>query len=221
MKSTAFREAHIAWFVAAFVVAGQSLAMAQRVATCKDPPGGQISCEEAQMAFCAVDGKGRVDGRCKDVPKSMVSSEAKAWALSEILGKKVTPEDLARPEYKSILEKGWAESNGKTITFSSIPTDGISALLIPARRGLPKQLSFTTSGAGSQEFSFDERPRKVLFESPTTVVEGNDLPKEIEISGKLATILRFTQNGFVIDDHHVRISGKATLLEPDLVNESR
>ncbi len=118
MKSTAFGRARIAWFVAAFVLAAQSLAFGQRVATCKDPPGGQVSCEENQLASCAVDGKGRVDGKCKNVPKKMGTLETKAWGLSEVVGKKITKEDLKKPEYVKILAEGRAESDGKTVTFN-------------------------------------------------------------------------------------------------------
>jgi hypothetical protein len=89
----------------------------------------------------------------------------------------------------------------------------LGVMLNPVRRGLPKQLSFTTGGAGPQEFSFEEHPKRVLFESPSTVVVDTELPREIEISGKKATVVRFTGKGFVVDDHGATISGKATLLE--------
>ena len=55
----------------------------------------------------------------------------------------------------------------------------------------------------------------MLFETPGTVLEDNELPKEIDIGGVRVTIVRFTDNGFVVDDHRAKISGKATLLEAE------
>jgi hypothetical protein len=115
-----------------------------------------------------------------------------------------SPEELA--------SKSAPETHGATERLS-VFTDSVGALLTPARRGIPKQLNFTTSGAGSQEFSFEEHPRRVLFEPPMTIVEEKNLPKEIEIGGTKASVIRFSGKGFVIDDHGIRISGRATLLE--------
>ncbi len=92
------------------------------------------------------------------------------------------------------------------------PRSSVGIMVTPAR-GFPKTLSFATEGTGKQEFSFDAHPSKLLFESPRSVVEEKELPREIEIGGRKVSILRFTNVGFVLDDHHVPVSGKATLLE--------
>lgn len=119
----------------------------------------------------------------------------------------VTPQSSDESASKSA-----PETHGTTEKLP-VFTDSVGALVTPAKRGIPKQLSFTTGGAGSQEFSFEERPRRVLFEPPTTIVEEKELPKEVEIGGRKATVTRFSGKGFLIDDHGIRISGKATLLE--------
>ena len=91
--------------------------------------------------------------------------------------------------------------------------DSIGVMLSPSERGIPKQLSFTTGGVGKEGFSFDVRPRKLMFESPTSTVDEKDLPRDIEIDGKRVTVVTFTDHGFILDDHHIQVSGKATLLD--------
>ena len=122
MRLIAEHKSRVATFVVVLLLT-TSPAVGQRVATCKKPPGGQITCEEAQVASCAVDTSGSVEGRCRNIPKNMGSSEeTKAWFLGETLDKAITVKDLEKPEYRSILEKHEIKSGSKTITFS-IPED--------------------------------------------------------------------------------------------------
>src|SRR5713226_5447314 len=78
-----------------------SAASSQQIAECTKPPGGKVTCEKGQLARCAVNKEGEVDGSCKTPPPKMTSDEIKAWTLSEVLGKRVHIEDLQKDEYKT------------------------------------------------------------------------------------------------------------------------
>jgi hypothetical protein len=96
--------------------------IAEHIAQCSKPPGEQVSCEDDQLAPCSVAKDLSVKGRCQNKPKrDMTPEEIKAWALTQILGRKVEPRDLARREYIKILGDQKVEVNGAIVMFS-IPT---------------------------------------------------------------------------------------------------
>jgi hypothetical protein len=96
--------------------------IAERIAQCAKPPGEQVACEDDQLASCSVAKDMSVRGRCKSQPKkNMTPEEIKAWALSEILEKKVESKDLANREYMKILGEHKAQVNGAIVIFN-IPT---------------------------------------------------------------------------------------------------
>lgn len=106
-----------------FVLAGPPLGVVQakNSCLCQDPPGGQITCEENQYAFCKVI-EGKVYGDCKTPPKSSSKGvELDAWVLSEVLGTAVQPRDVRREA--KLQEILWAKHyqdprTGEITTFS-------------------------------------------------------------------------------------------------------
>jgi hypothetical protein len=48
----------------------------------------------------------------------MTASQVQAWALSQVLGKNVSVEEVNKLEYSIILKRGHEDSNGKTVNFS-------------------------------------------------------------------------------------------------------
>lgn len=91
-------------------------------AVCPAPVGGQVTCEDGQLAYCKVNKDTGVDAGCRTPPKNLSTRETKAWTLSQVLGKEVSVEDTSKPEYANILRKGTASIEGSTVSFK-VPTD--------------------------------------------------------------------------------------------------
>jgi hypothetical protein len=86
-------------------------------AVCPAPPGGQVTCEDGQLAFCRVNKGTGVEGGCRTPPKNLSNEESRAWTLSQVLGKEVAVDDASKPGYTDILRKGTANVEGTAITF--------------------------------------------------------------------------------------------------------
>ncbi len=91
-------------------------------------------------------------------------------------------------------------------------SDNISVVVT---RGNPntgaKMADFSTTGAGEYEVDLlGVTPEKLAFDPPGITVSRGKLPAELKLDKhKAITIVRFTDNGFVIDDHRwpdIRIS---------------
>jgi hypothetical protein len=58
-----------------------------------------------------------------------------------------------------------------------------------------------TTGNGEQEMNLGAAPTRLMFTPPGLVVDKRELPKDIKVSGQTLTVARYTNSGFVIDDH--------------------
>ncbi len=58
-----------------------------------------------------------------------------------------------------------------------------------------------TTGNGEQEIKLGAAPTKLMFTPPNVAIGKRDLPTNIEINGQQLTVVRYTNSGFVIDDH--------------------
>lgn len=94
---------------------------ADNVADCEDPPGGRITCEDRQAAFCKVV-KGKVDGYCKTPSRDLAGPRLSAWVLSEATGKTVSPNEITEPSYARILKTREWRSAESVVTFSAPKT---------------------------------------------------------------------------------------------------
>jgi hypothetical protein len=102
----------------AFFLCGYSIVHGQPSAPCNSPPGGRISCEASQAAFCEVTSGGQVEGACKTPPKGMTKVEFHAWLLSFVLRREVSVKDISQSEYQRILSEQRIEVRGRQVTFS-------------------------------------------------------------------------------------------------------
>jgi hypothetical protein len=85
-------------------------------ADCEDPPGGRITCEDTQAAFCKVT-RGKVEGNCRTPPRNLKGADLSAWVLSEIMGETVDAKQAAAGKYSNILkDKRWKSAN-TVVTF--------------------------------------------------------------------------------------------------------
>ena len=58
-----------------------------------------------------------------------------------------------------------------------------------------------TTGNGEQEINLGAAPTRLMFTPPGFAVDKRELPKDIKVSGQTLTVARYTNSGFVIDDH--------------------
>jgi hypothetical protein len=58
-----------------------------------------------------------------------------------------------------------------------------------------------TTGNGEQEINLGAAPTRLMFTPPGLAVDKRELPKDIKVSGQTLTVARYTNSGFVIDDH--------------------
>jgi hypothetical protein len=73
-----------------------------------------------------------------------------------------------------------------------------------------------TTGNGEQEINLGAAPTKLMFTPPDVVVDKLDLPKKIKVSGQALTVVRYTNSGFVIDDHkHADLHFTVYMVEGD------
>jgi hypothetical protein len=97
----------------------------QRSIDCDAPPGGRITCESNQVAFCKVEG-GQVIGLCQ-TPRGDTKAEIDAWVLSVIFGKAVSVLDIKQNHsFQLMLHSGFIESAGAKLRFS-IPGDSLGS----------------------------------------------------------------------------------------------
>jgi len=102
---------------AAFLFLGGTQAEAATTAECQDPPGGRITCEDDQAAFCKVI-QGKVDGYCKKPPANLSQTELSAWTLSEVTGEKVETWEVDRFRNQRILKGASWEEGRTSVTFT-------------------------------------------------------------------------------------------------------
>jgi hypothetical protein len=106
--------------LACFIMAlinGYGVAFGQRSIDCDTPPGGRITCETHQAAFCKVEG-GQVIGVCQ-TPRGQTKSEMDAWVLSVIFGKGISVLELQENKsLQQIVHYGYVESGGVKLRFS-------------------------------------------------------------------------------------------------------
>jgi hypothetical protein len=90
--------------------------LAENVADCGDPPGGRITCEDTQAAFCKVM-QGRVYGYCRTPPVDLKGPDLHAWVLTQATGEKVSAKASVDLKYSKPLEMGRWEAKGEVVTF--------------------------------------------------------------------------------------------------------
>jgi hypothetical protein len=99
------------------LMGGYGVAFGQRSIDCDAPPGGRITCETHQAAFCKVEG-GQVIGVCQ-TPRGQTKSEMDAWVLSVIFGKGISVLELQENKsLQQIVHYGYVESSGVKLRFS-------------------------------------------------------------------------------------------------------
>ena len=81
--------------------------LGENVCDCPSPPGGQIQCDNNQVAFCRIS-EGKVIGTCKAPPRDQrEGTRLQAWVILELTGERVSPDDISkRPELKRIITQG-------------------------------------------------------------------------------------------------------------------
>lgn len=85
---------------------------------CERPPGGTIRCEAGQIPSCSVRVDRSVDGRCMNPPAQLRGDALRAWILSEVLRRRVTQEDLTKPEFRNAIATEAATlSDGTRVRF--------------------------------------------------------------------------------------------------------
>jgi len=89
----------------------------------------------------------------------------------------------------------------------------ISNTVVESTCGAAKQMNCPTRGIGEAEYSIGGHPLKLLFMPGDIVVSERDLQKDILIGGKRLTVKRYTDTGFVVDDHGEPISFGIYVLE--------
>jgi hypothetical protein len=139
--------------------------------------GGTISCLywagiNKSLSRLASVGAQRAEGK-----KSRIQQQSPA--------RKIAPED----------EAGLGPESGMT--------DSISTMVSPATpKGGAMIGDFQTSGRGEYEVdTFHVAPEELSFTPPGTVLQRDKLPAKVLVSEHNLTILRFTDNGFVVDDN--------------------
>jgi hypothetical protein len=111
---------HICWLFIFALSVQPPFVRAENSCDCPTPPGGQIKCEDNQVAICRVK-DGKVYGQCKTPPSSAQKGIAlRAWILTKLLQTTVRPEEIDRlPKYQKILSEGRYTNprTGEVITF--------------------------------------------------------------------------------------------------------
>jgi hypothetical protein len=103
-----------------------SVVRSDNTCNCQNPPGGSVRCEQGQVPMCNVN-NGRVFAECKSPPKNAQSGVAlELWYASELLKRKVTLEDLGRPEVQQALRTGTVRTSSGVTT--SLPFDSRMAI---------------------------------------------------------------------------------------------
>jgi len=122
MKSVANKLFSV-WFILIALCVYPLYAIAENSCDCPDPPGGRITCEDHQVAFCRVK-NGKVYGECKTPPKEASQGNAqKAWILSELIGTTINPSDITKKfELQRILrERRYINPRTNEVVTFSLP----------------------------------------------------------------------------------------------------
>jgi hypothetical protein len=90
---------------------------ASNTAGCVDPPGGRITCENSQAAFCKVI-QGKVDGYCKTPPRRLAGHELSAWVLSEATGERISADAIKADPYATVLQNRQWRTTDSAVRFS-------------------------------------------------------------------------------------------------------
>lgn len=108
--------------VPCLILISYSVVCAQaRICPCPKPPGGFAVCDEKQTVFCKIK-NGELTTVCITTESSS-PAEARANALSFILGKQVTVEEINNDtELRSFVISGGLRTANTAITFS-VPAD--------------------------------------------------------------------------------------------------
>lgn len=98
---------------------------------CADPPGGDITCSDDQLAICGV-----IDGKlvvgCFDRPNSIMRLDTENrrtvalanWVLSRVMGTARSPDELISHEEMATLRAGvYNKADSKTKVKFSLPSD--------------------------------------------------------------------------------------------------
>jgi hypothetical protein len=88
------------------------------ICQCQNPPGGSVRCEAGQVPICRVK-NGFVFAECKTPPRSAKSGNAfTLWFASQLLQKKLQPDDLYRYDVQNVLKSGVAHGPSGEVTRS-------------------------------------------------------------------------------------------------------
>jgi len=155
------------------LISGYDVAYGQRSIDCDTPPGGRITCETHQAAFCKVDG-GRVIGICQ-TPGGQTQAEMEAWVLSVIFGKGISILDVQENKsLQQIVHYGYVDSSGVKLRFS-----------IPRGSSGPKNMRNPPPTTNSVQQASRARPTSPLIPTnpdapfqPLTTPQSNIKPPE-------------------------------------------
>jgi hypothetical protein len=86
-------------------------------------------------------------------------------------------------------EKTGIRDNATVVVHRASPQSGAHSAMV------------ATTGNGEQEISLGAAPTRLMFTPPGLAVDRRELPKDIEVSGLKITVVRYTNSGFVINDH--------------------
>jgi hypothetical protein len=86
-------------------------------------------------------------------------------------------------------EKTGIRDNATVVVHRASPQSGAHTAIV------------ATTGNGEQEINLGAAPTRLMFTPPGLVVEKRELPKNLDVSGQTITVIRYTNSGFVIDDH--------------------
>jgi hypothetical protein len=85
---------------------------------CPKPPGGQVTCDDGQMAVCSVDSNGAVDAACYTPPSQVSRLELENWALAIVTGEIRGPvRPLSTGEYAIMKSETYHRPNGALVRF--------------------------------------------------------------------------------------------------------
>jgi hypothetical protein len=101
-------------------------------------------------------------------------------------------------------EKTGVRDNATVVVHRANPQSGAHTAMV------------ATTGDGEQEIKLGAAPTRLMFTPPGLVVDKRELPKNIEVSGQKITVVRYTNSGFVINDHkHWDVRFTAYMVEGD------
>ena len=120
--------------------------------------------------------------------KGQQQTSQQRWQ-QEMLRREAWSAETAARRLVNLTNIEGATDNATVVVHRASPQSGAHTAIV------------TTTGNGEQEINLGAAPTRLMFTPPGLVVEKRELPKNLDVSGQTITVIRYTNSGFIIDDH--------------------